>query len=277
MALVCGHLILFPPPPPPFSLSVISKKHVDQNQSESVTLIQSSVQEEVIYKSVDSPKNSGLSSLSSNTASLRKKRKVSFAPDPPTSFGDHYQKLPPKKDVSKSTSETMRRTTRSSSRHRHEVTDQQLQEFREEMSLPIPWASAEAARKKQDSSVELEEWHPLLVSARSGDKLSDEESVSSSVSSVTSPGDVGSPSPVMGEGKRRGRPRGSKNKSTLVKERKSAEGSSTVEKSVVVVEGVEKEVEDDEGMEARKTDVSLDVMGGIVAKQGIARGQLYFR
>ncbi len=211
-------------------------------------------------------------SIASSASRKKKPKMVSFSLEPPTSIDDHVQMLPPLKDVCRPTSitpssEPSRRSTRSSSRSKTATLTVQnpllpppppppppppsnkLLESTMEVSSAIPQAVPEVPGEREQES-------PFLrpMGRSSEERGSDEESVSSSVSSITSTpgGDNSSPSSLQFRGeilpvRRRGRPR-KRHKSPLIKETKATavvggakKGASVEEAKEVVERSEEKE------------------------------------
>lgn len=180
------------------------------------------------------------SSSSSSLVATRKKRKVSFAPNPLKSLDNSSVQLPPPKeqpsssrrstrilsrlnDTSESTSANVVEISRAST-ELVGVTQPSLSTSDSANKAPSMTESPETRKtRSQSSAVAL----PQIVLPQ--DVVpSDEESVCSSVSSATS----SSCSPLRGDGrnsKRRGRPRGSKNRSTLAREALEANMDKNVE------------------------------------------------
>lgn len=192
----------------------------------------------------------------------RKKRKVSFAPGPPTSFSHHEQL----QEITTPES-ALRRNTRSSSQGKLAM------KTLAESSVEVAPAHTSSATSRTTGKEEKEEkgiLERLDLPSVSTERLSDEESISSCGSSVASIGESSSTPTVEGVAvKRRGRPR---KKSSLAREKRmkmaaSEEGGTRVESAsehtgakVVEPLAVEKAVE-----RAFKT--------GIVTKQSKARGE----
>lgn len=182
-------------------------------------------------------------SLSSacDTPTHRKKRKVSFAPGPPTSFSHHDQP----QEVSRPES-PLRRKTRSSSALK-----------------TLAESSAEASRGKEEQEERGVE--RLDLPSVSSEKLSDEESISSCASSVASTGESSSTpgADVAPAPKRRGRPRKKVSLARATKKAVGEEGAARVESAS----------EDAGAKVVEPMAVERAFKTGIVAKQSRARGK----
>lgn len=163
-------------------------------------------------------------SANSSAASLRKKRKVSFAPNLPTSYGNRSQKHAlqdgGREATGTGTEPVSRRSTRSSTYQNGGAAKppQDVVESR------LPILSHALIRNTKDTELReyMERSESLGSCSHAAEKLSDEESVCSSVSSVASTTSNGVSSQKAGVTlKRRGRPPGSKNKGYLVKPKKA--------------------------------------------------------
>lgn len=198
-----------------------------------------------------------VSSVTSTDGPGKKKRRkvVSFAPDPPVSY-DSFGGVSRRESPSRPGME--RRNTRSSARRRN-AREKELEESAMEVSFthlsspsPSPSPSLGSMAPRPDE-VEAGSYLSLPGSSQTREKLSDDESVSSSVSSVASNSSLS----IAGEGvapvlpKRRGpgRPRGSRNartRSPLVREQKVQEQKKVSAPAEVIV------IESEEEMEPRK-------------------------
>lgn len=157
-------------------------------------------------------------SSTSETLAPRKKRKVSFAPGPPTSFSHHDQPQETSRPES-----ALRRNTRSSSQGK--VTMKTLPDIAES-SAEVPPAHTSGATGRTGGEEEKEEKgssERLDLPSMSVEQLSDDESISSGASSVTSTGE-GSSTPTVAP-KRRGRPR---KKVSLARDKVTAGGDTRV-------------------------------------------------
>ena len=162
------------------------------------------------------------SSANGNTASPRKKRKVSFAPNLPTS----YSKKHGVRDVGRAsmgTESVSRRSTRSSTQQNGGAANPP-QDVESSPPIPSPYAHA-LIRNTKDSELReyMEKSESLGSTAPAAERLSDEESVCSSVSSVASTSDSVSSQRTGVASKRRGRPPGSRKKSPVGKQKKAIE------------------------------------------------------
>lgn len=195
-----------------------------------------------------------LSSLVGNTAAnVRKKRKVSFAPGPPTSFSHRGQETPSLQDTSKPES-IPRRNTRSSSQNRNAA----AKNIAESTGEVPPPPTHSPASVPADGGLEK----PDLPPSVSREKLSDEESISSCASTVSSTGESSSLKIVEGVSvKRRGRPR---TKNLLVKETKTNDEAT----------GTQGALEEDKGAKVvESSDAQRTFKTRIVTKQRKARGK----
>lgn len=136
----------------------------------------SSVQERMMGNVISSTADLSLSSITNSSGSPRKKRKVSFAPGPPTSFGHQSLDPPLREEVSRPSLESVpRRSTRSSSQSRNPT-----RALRSTTSA----AAAETSPVHAHPAAERGDEEKPNLSSESAEKLSDEESVGSIASSV---------------------------------------------------------------------------------------------